>query len=338
MGTARRVFHSFLAVTAVVCSGLIEVGHFGVAVWAFALLTVLGLGYGAAVARVGPSGCLVPTVLILGAFVVLGVLVAHASSWGPLQYGWLPAVLAGAFIARVLLPVIGARRRREPASRGLRTAGSEWLREIGPLMLCLLAFCAVALGAILHGEGAASLRYDDALRRTGVVVTGEVVDVQRVHVSGYKGRGHTEYTPVTRQTVDGVEYETTLDEYTVSSDPDYYRVGQHLRIMVDPHDPTTAGVRAADLHAMFVRNVDDGRNYTFTALPLFVVGALLLAVQAGEEVVRRIRTRHTRRWARARRKVRAARRRARRKAAGVARAHRAGSGAGRHRGRHAPVD
>ncbi len=225
----------------------------------------------------------------------------------------------------MLFPDVGARRRGETAGRGLRTAGGEWLRELGPFMLCTGAFCAAALGAILHSEGDEALRYDDALRRTGVIVTGEVVHVERVHYTGYKGRGHTEYTPVTRQRYEGVEYETTLDEYTVSSDPDFYRVGQRLPIMVDPDDPTTAGVRSAELHRMFARNVDDGRSYAFTALPLLAVGAPLLAVQTVEGIIRKIRTRHTRRWARARRQVLAARRRARRLAAGVASAHRAGS-------------
>lgn len=325
MTPARRVFHTLLAAVALTSSGLIELGHFGVQGWAFAVVTVLGLGYGAALVRVGAAGCLVPTVLFLGSFVVLVVLVDHASDWGPLQYGWLPAVLAGALLARVLFPDVGARRRKETAGRGLRTAGGEWLRELGPFMLCTGAFCAAALGAILHGEGDEALRYDNALWRTGVVVTGEVVDVERVHVTGYKGRGHSEYTPVTRQRYEGVEYETTLDEYTVSSDPDFYRVGQRLQIMVDPDDPTTAGVRSEELHGMFARNVDDGRNYAFTALPLLAVGAPLLAVQTVEGITRRIRTRHTRRWARARRQVLAARRRARRLAAGVASAHRAGS-------------
>ena len=338
MGTARRVFHSFLAVTALVCSGLIGLGHFGVPVWAFAVVTVVGLVYGAALVRVGAAGCLVPTVLFLGSFVVLGVLVSQASSWGPLQYGWLPAVLAGAFLGRVFLPAVGPKRRRETLGRGLRTAGSGWLREVGPIMLCILAFCVAALGAILHGEGVAALRYDDALRRTGVVVTGEIVDVERVHFTGYKGRGHTEYTPVTRQSFDGVEYETTLDEYAVSSDPDYYRVGKRLRVMVDPDDPTTAGVRSEDLHEMFERNVDDGRDYAFTALPLFVVGVLLLAVQTVEGIVRRIRTRETRRWSRARREVLSARRRARRQARGAAAARRSGPVAGSRRARRASAD
>ncbi|UBQ02212.1 DUF3592 domain-containing protein [Curtobacterium sp. TXMA1] len=325
MTPARRVFHTLLAAVALTSSGLIEVGHFRVHGWAFAVVTVLGLGYGAALVRVGAAGCLVPTVMFLGSFVVLVVLIDYASDWGPLQYGWLPAVLAGALLARVLFPDVGARRRKETAGRGLRTAGGEWLRELGPFMLCTGAFCAAALGAILHGEGDEALRYDDALRRTGVVVTGEVVHVERVHVTGYKGRGHSEYTPVTRQRYEGVEYETTLDEYTVASDPDFYRVGQRLEIMVDPDDPTSAGVRSEELHGMFVRNVDDGRNYAFTALPLLTVGAPLLAVQTVAGITRRIRTRHTRRWAKARRQVLAARRRARRLAAGVASAHRAGS-------------
>ncbi|MDM7891879.1 DUF3592 domain-containing protein [Curtobacterium caseinilyticum] len=324
MTPARRVFHALLAAVALTSSGLIELGHFGVQGWAFAVVTVLGFGYGAALVRVGAAGCLVPTVLFLGSFVVLGVLVDQASDWGPLQYGWLPAVLAGAFLARVLFPNVGARRRKETAGRGLRTAGGEWLREAGPIMLCIGAFCVAAMGALLHGEGDQALRYDDALRRTGVVVTGEVVHVERVHFTGYKGRGHTEYTPVTRQRFDGVEYETTLDEYTVSSDPDFYRVGQRLPIMVDPDDPTTAGVRSTELHRMFARNVDDGRSYAFTALPLLAVGAPLLAVQTVVGVTQRIRTRHTRRWAKARRQVRSARRRARRLAGGVESAHRAG--------------
>lgn len=325
MTPARRVFHALLAAVAVTTSGLVELGHFGVPGWGFAVVAVLGLSYGAALVRVGPAGCLMPTVLFLGSFVVLGILISRASDWGPLQYGWLPAVLAGAFLARMLFPNVGPRRRKETAGRGLRTAGGEWLREAGPVMLCIGAFCVAAMGALLHGEGDEALRYDDALRRTGVVVTGEVVHVERVHFTGYKGRGHTEYTPVTRQRFDGVEYETTLDEYTVSSDPDYYRVGQRLQIMVDPDDPTIAGVRSEELHGMFVRNVDDGRNYAFTALPLLAVGAPLLAVQTVEGITRKIRTRHTRRWAKARRQVLAARRRARRLAAGVASAHRVGS-------------
>lgn len=325
MTPARRVFHTLLAAVALASSGLIELVHFGVEGWAFAVVTVVGLGYGAALVRVGAAGCLVPTVLFLGSFVVLGVLIEHASDWGPLQYGWLPAVLAGALLARVVFPDVGARRRKETAGRGLRTAGGEWLRELGPFMLCFGAFCVAAIGALLHSEGAGTLRYDDVLRRTGVVVSGEVVRVDRVHYTGYKGRGHTEYTPVTRQRYEGVEYETTLDEYTVSSDPDFYRVGQRLQIMVDPDDPTTAGVRSEELHGMFVRNVDDGRNYAFTALPLLAVGTPLLAVQTVEGITRKIRTRHTRRWAKARRQVLAARRRARRLAEGVASAHRAGS-------------
>ena len=43
--------------------------------------------------------------LFLGSFVVLVVLVDHTSDWGPLQYGWLPAVLAGAFLAAVVATV-----------------------------------------------------------------------------------------------------------------------------------------------------------------------------------------------------------------------------------------
>lgn len=324
MTPARRVFHALLAAVALTSSAWIEVEHFDVPVWAFATVSVIGLAHGAALVRIGAAGCLVPTVLFLGSFVVLGVLVEHASDWGPLQYGWLPAVLGGAFLARVLLPSVGGRRRKETTGRELRTAGGEWVRELGPFMLCIGAFCVAAVGALLHSEGAGTLRYDDALRRTGVVVSGEVVDVERVHYTGYKGRGHTEYTPVTRQRYEGVEYETALDEYAVSSDPDFYRVGQRLVIMVDPDDPTTAGVRSEELHGMFVRNVDDGRNYAFTALPLLAVGAPLLAVQTVEGITRRIRTRHTRRWAKARRQVLAARRRARRLAEGVASAHRAG--------------
>ncbi|QCR44565.1 hypothetical protein C1N91_14585 [Curtobacterium sp. SGAir0471] len=325
MTPARRVFHTLLAAVALTSSGLIELGHFRVHGWAFAVVTVLGLGYGAALVRVGAAGCLVPTVMFLGSFVVLVVLVDHASDWGPLQYGWLPAVLAGALLARVVFPDVGARRRKETAGRGLRSAGGEWLREAGPFMLCFGAFCVAALGALLHGEGADALRYDDALRRTGAVVFGEVVHVERVHFTGYKGRGRTEYTPVTRQTFEGVEYETALDVYTVTNEPDYYRVGQRLTIMVDPDDPTTAGIRSAELREMFIGRVDRGRGAAFTALPLLAAGAPLLTVQTVESVTRKIRTRHTRRWAKARRQVLAARRRARRLAAGVASAHRAGS-------------
>ena len=325
MTPARRVFHTLLAAVALTSSAWIEVAHFDVPAWAFAIVSVFGLAYGAALVRVGAAGCLVPTVLFLGSFVVLGVLVEHASDWGPLQYGWLPAVLAGAFLARVLFPNVGARRRKETAGRGLRTAGGEWLRELGPIMLCMGAFCVAAMGALLHSEGDEALRYDDALRRSGVVVTGEVVHVERAHFTGYKGRGRTEYTPVTRQSFEGVEYETALDEYTVTNDQDYYRVGQRLRIMVDPNDPTTAGIRSAELREMFVGRVDRGRGFAFTALPLLAAGAPLLAVQTVEGVTRRIRTRRTRRWGKARRQVLAARRRARRRADGVAAAHRAGA-------------
>lgn len=146
----------------------------------------------------------------------------------------------------------------------------------------------------------------------GVVVSGEIVHVERVHFTGYKGRGRTEYTPVTRQTFEGVDYETALDVYTVTNEPDYYRVGQRLTIMVDPDDATTAGVRSAELREMFIGRVARGRGAAFTALPLLAVGAPLLTVQTVESVTRRIRTRRTRRWARARRQVLAGRRRARR--------------------------
>ncbi|MDM7889847.1 DUF3592 domain-containing protein [Curtobacterium sp. RHCJP20] len=179
-------------------------------------------------------------------------------------------------------------------------------------MLCFGAFCVAALGELLHGEGADALRYDDALRRTGAVVSGEIVHVERVHFTGYKGRGRTEYTPVTRQTFEGVDYETALDVYTVTNEPDYYRVGQRLTIMVDPDDATTAGVRSAELREMFIGRVARGRGAAFTALPLLAVGAPLLTVQTVESVTRRIRTRRTRRWARARRQVLSGRRRARR--------------------------
>lgn len=129
---------------------------------------------------------------------------------------------------------------------------------------------------------------------------------------------------MTRQTVDGVDYKTSLDEHAVSDEPDYYRVGERLQVMYDPGDPSRAGVRSDALRARFQSNISFGRGSFYTGLPLLAVSVPLLIAQMASAVVRRARTRHTRRWAAARREVLSARRRARRLSQGVASAHRAG--------------
>lgn len=323
MSLRRRIFHSVLSALALTLSTMIELGRFGVPVPAFIVVTAAGLAIGVATVRVRAHGCLVPFTIFVVSLVVFGVLIDRSGQWGPLQYGWLPAVLAGGLLGRVLIQKSG-RRRVESLDSALRTAGRQWCQEIGPLLLCVAAFSFTVIGAIQHGQGGESLRYDDSLRASGAVVTGEVIKVEDQYFPAYKGRGHTEYTPVTRQRIDGVEYETTLDEYAVSSEPDYYRVGQRLQIMYDPLDPHRAGVRSADLRAMFQREVDGGRGAFYTASPLFVIAVPLLIAQAIAHIVLRTRTRDTRRWSAARRTVLSARRRARRLEQGAESAHRAG--------------
>lgn len=323
LSVGRRVFHSILAFIALSVSALIEIGRFDVPVVTFVLVTATGLMAGGCIVRVRANGCLVPLLIFVGSMIAFWVLLSRSGQWGPLQFAWLPAVLAGGLLGRVLIQKAG-RRRKESFDADLRRAGREWLQEIGPLMLFVFTVAMTGVGAINHGDGTESLRYDDELRSTGAVVSGEVIRVDDRYFPGYKGRGHTEYTPVTRQTVDGVDYETSLDEYVVSDEPDYYRVGERLEVMYDPGDPSRAGVRSDDLRAHFLGNITFGRGAFYTGLPLFAVSVPLLIAQMISGAARRVRTRHTRRWAAARREVLSARRRARRFSQGVASAHRPG--------------
>jgi hypothetical protein len=206
------------------------------------------------------------------------------------------------------------RRTTQTLGAGLRRAGVEWAKEVGPTFLVLLGFCLGALGALQHSQGASALAYDDHLRAAGGVTTGVIIDVETYQqFSATRGRGSTTYyLPVTRQIVAGVTYVTRLDEYEITNDRDFYQVGDTVSIMYDPADPDVAGIKSDVNRSFFDYKVASGRNIALPGVVAFIIGTPFLCIQMARYVAMRVRTRETRKWAEARRRVKRARRAAER--------------------------
>ena len=211
---------------------------------------------------------------------------------------------------------VGVPHKKQTLGAALRQAGVEWTKEVGPTFVVLLGFCLGALGALQYSQGASALVYDDHLRAGGAVTTGVIIDVETYRqLTATRGGGSTTYyTPVTRQIVDGVTYVTRLDEYEITNDRDFYRVGDTLPIMYDPADPDVAGVRSDENRSFFEYKVESGRTLALPSVVGFFIGLPFLGIQIVRAVSMRIRTRETRKWAEARRRVKRARRAARRAA------------------------
>jgi len=206
------------------------------------------------------------------------------------------------------------RRTAQTLGAGLRHAGIEWAKEVGPTLLVVLGFGLGALGALQYSQGASALAFDDHLRAAGGVTPGVIIDVETYQqFSATRGRGSTTYyLPVTRQVVDGVTYETRLDEYEITNDRDFYQVGDTLSIMYDPADPDVAGIKSDVNRSFFDYTVASGRNIAVPGVVAFIIGLPFLSIQTVRAVVTRTRTRETRKWAEARRRVKRARRVAKR--------------------------
>jgi len=213
---------------------------------------------------------------------------------------------------------VEARYTKQGLGTALGQAGVEWAKEVGPVFLVILGFCLGALGAVQYSQGASALVYDDHLRAAGGVAIGQIVDVETYQSGGgVRGRSSTtHYIPVTRQTVDGDTYVTRLDEYEITNDRDFYRVGDALPIMYDPADPEVAGIKTDENRSFFDYKVASGRNLALPGVVAFIIGIPFLGVQTVRAVVARIKTRETRKWAEARRRVKRARR-ASKRAAGL---------------------
>ena len=148
------------------------------------------------------------------------------------------------------------------------------------------------------------------------MTTGQIIEVETYHqLSATRGRGNTTYyVPVTRQIVGGVTYDTRLDEYEITNDRDFYQVGDTLPIMYDPADPDVAGIKSDVNRSFFDYKVASGRNIALPGVVAFIIGTPFLGIQITRYVVMRVKTRETRRWAEARRRVKRARRAAQRAA------------------------
>lgn len=78
---------------------------------------------GGCIVRVRANGCLVPLLIFLGSMIAFWVLLSRSDQWGPLQVAWLPAVLAGGLLGRVLIQKSG--RRKESFDADLCRGGGE---------------------------------------------------------------------------------------------------------------------------------------------------------------------------------------------------------------------
>lgn len=176
-------------------------------------------------------------------------------------------------------------------------------------MLLIFGFCAMGIGAIQWGEATSNLTYDNHLRTVGVTVTSQVVEVEKTG----GGKSGPDYTPVTVQRVDGVDYRTAMEHYKLG-DRDYYKVGQKLPIMYDPSDPYAAGVKKDDLHSFFAHNVRIYSIWFWVGAAMFGVGVPFGLIQFVKYRRKKKATKEVRRWRKLRRKVKDRRRAARRKA------------------------
>lgn len=183
-------------------------------------------------------------------------------------------------------------------------------RELGPIMLLILGFCAMGLGAINWGTGSSNLTYDNHLRTVGVTVTSQIVEVEKIG----GGRSGPRYIPVTVQRVDGVDHHTSMDHYKVG-DRDYYKVGENISVMYDPADPDEAGVKRDALHERFASNLRTGAIWFWVGAAMFGVGIPFGLIQFVKYRRKQKATKIARRWGKLRRKVKARRREARRAAA-----------------------
>jgi hypothetical protein len=206
------------------------------------------------------------------------------------------------------------RHTRQALGAALRRAGAEWVKEVGPTFVVIGGLCLAGIGAIQYSEGTEALAVDNHLRASGAPTTGEVVEVDSIHRTYRRGSGSTSYTPTTRQVVDGREFTTRLDNYDVTDDPDFYQVGDTLPVMYDPADPRTVGIKSDRFPPMFEYQVTSGRTVGLPGAVAAVVGIPFLSVQIWRSITRRIRTRETRKWANARRRVTRSRRAAQRAA------------------------
>jgi hypothetical protein len=206
------------------------------------------------------------------------------------------------------------RPTRQALGAALRRAGAEWVKEVGPTFVVIGGLCLAGIGSIQYSEGTDAQAIDNRLRASGALTMGEVVEVDSTHRSYRRGGGSTSYTPTTRQVVDGREFTTRLDNYDITNDPDLYQVGDTLPVMYDPADPRTVGIKSDRYPPMFEYQVTSGRTVGVPGAVAAVVGIPFLSVQIWRSITRRIRTRETRKWANARRRVTRSRRAAQRAA------------------------
>lgn len=210
------------------------------------------------------------------------------------------------------------RHTKETPGGELKKAFWSFVWELGPTMFAILGVCFLGLGGILMAESSDDARYDDHLREVGKTATAEIVNVERVHVSGYRGSGHTDYTPTVKFEVNNIVYRTELDHYEVSSEPNFYRIGDRIQVRYDPTDPYTAGVKSTSeigpdkFHEKFLGRFATGKRFLVAGLIMAFVGIPLGTAQLTTYAIKRHATRQTRRWAKLRRQVKSARRRARR--------------------------
>jgi hypothetical protein len=189
------------------------------------------------------------------------------------------------------------RPTRQALGAALRRAGAEWVKEVGPTFVVIGGLCLAGIGSIQYSEGTDAQAIDNRLRASGALTMGEVVEVDS-----------------TRQVVDGREFTTRLDNYDITNDPDLYQVGDTLPVMYDPADPRTVGIKSDRYPPMFEYQVTSGRTVGVPGAVAAVVGIPFLSVQIWRSITRRIRTRETRKWANARRRVTRSRRAAQRAA------------------------
>jgi hypothetical protein len=201
------------------------------------------------------------------------------------------------------------KHRRPTLRTELKRIFWEANSEIGPIMLLILGFCAMGLGAINWGTGNSNLAYDNHLRIVGTTVTSQIVEVEKIG----GGRSGPSYIPVTVQRVDGVDYRTELDHYKLG-DKDDYKVGQKLTVMYNTGNPYEAGIKDDELHEHFLHNVRNGTIWFWVGAVMFGVGVPLGLIQFVKYRRKQKATKIDRRWRKLRRKVKDRRRAARRKA------------------------
>lgn len=179
------------------------------------------------------------------------------------------------------------RSRREKLTwRRFWSSLGGFARDSGPRVGSVFGVLFVLVGAWNLTQDLSSLRQNDQLHAHGGTASAVVVRVDEQFHSNGKGAGHTEYWPVTRQTVDGDTFEASLKRYQ-DADRDRYRVGQHVDVVYDPSHHWTVALAGADARALL-----EG-NRTRDVI-LAGIGAVLAVVCLPIDIRRTIRKRRAR--------------------------------------------